>query len=197
MLHQIKTQFMEKNKIKNIYAIGEIVFDIMFKNGQPVAARPGGSMLNSSISLGRSGLPVNFIGTCGKDKTGDLISAFLEENNVGRTFLHHENSKSIIALAFLDKDNNASYDFYKGEDTEKCLNFHSPGEQDIILFGSFYSISSPTRDTALNSESSHLTVAHCCFMILTSGILTLKLCSEVKPFIEENIMHSQYSQGFK
>lgn len=195
MLHQIKIPFMEKNKIKNIYAIGEIVFDIMFKNGQPVAARPGGSMLNSSISMGRSGLPVNFIGTCGKDKTGDLISAFLEENNVDRTFLHHENSKSIIALAFLDKDNNASYDFYKGEDTGEMPDLPFPGEQDIILFGSFYSISDPSRDTSVKLRNRASDSGALLFYDPNFRDSHLEALREVKPFIEENIMHSNIVRG--
>jgi fructokinase len=80
---------------------------------------------------------------------GDLISGFLKGKSVGTTYLHHENSKSIIALAFLDDNNNASYSFYKGEKNLKTPNFPSPGPG-CILFGSFYSISSPTRDTAIN-----------------------------------------------
>lgn len=186
---------MEKNKIKSIYAIGEIVFDIMFKNGQPVAARPGGSMLNSSISLGRSGLPVNFIGTCGNDKTGDLISSFLEENHVGRTFLHRENSKSIIALAFLDENNNASYDFYKGVDTGEMPELPSPGEQDIILFGSFYSISAPTRDTVIRLKKLSSDSGALLFYDPNFRDSHLKALSEVKPFIEANILHSQIVRG--
>jgi fructokinase len=187
--------FMEKNKIKNIYAIGEIVFDIMFKNGQPVAARPGGSMLNSSISLGRSRLPVYFIGTCGNDKTGDLISDFLKENRVARSLLHRENSKSIIALAFLDENNNASYDFYKGRDTGETPELPSPGEQDIILFGSFYSISAPTRDTVIKLRKLATDSGALLFYDPNFRDSHLKALHEVKPFIEENIMHSQIVRG--
>ena len=46
--------------MRKIYAIGETVFDIIFKNGQPQAAKPGGAMLNSAVSLGRMGLPAIF-----------------------------------------------------------------------------------------------------------------------------------------
>jgi fructokinase len=190
-----KARFMETDKIKNIYAIGEIVFDIMFKNGQPVAARPGGSMLNSSISLGRSGLPVSFIGTCGNDKTGDLISGFLEENSVGRAFLHRENSKSIIALAFLDENNNASYEFYKGEDSGEAPELPSPGKQDIILFGSFYSVSAPSRDTAVKLRNLATDNGALLFYDPNFRDSHIKALPEVKPFIEENIKHSQIVRG--
>ena len=40
---------------RNIYTIGETLFDIIFKNGQPQAGKAGGAMLNSSVSLGRIG----------------------------------------------------------------------------------------------------------------------------------------------
>ncbi len=41
--------------MRKIYGIGETVFDIIFKNGQPQAAKAGGAMLNSTVSLGRIG----------------------------------------------------------------------------------------------------------------------------------------------
>ena len=51
-----------------IYTIGETVFDIIFELDQPVAAKAGGSLLNTSVSLGRLGLPVQFISEYGTDK---------------------------------------------------------------------------------------------------------------------------------
>ena len=41
--------------MRKIYTIGETVLDIIFKNGQPVASKAGGSMLNTAVSLGRRG----------------------------------------------------------------------------------------------------------------------------------------------
>ena len=38
-----------------VIGIGETVLDILFKNGQPVKAVPGGSVYNSIITLGRMG----------------------------------------------------------------------------------------------------------------------------------------------
>jgi fructokinase len=46
--------------MRKIYGIGETVLDIIFKNGQPQAAKPGGAMLNSMVSLGRIGNPGSF-----------------------------------------------------------------------------------------------------------------------------------------
>jgi fructokinase len=44
-----------------VYCIGETVLDIIFRDDQVIAAKPGGSMLNTAVSLGRSGIPVEFI----------------------------------------------------------------------------------------------------------------------------------------
>ena len=186
---------MNLNQIENIYTIGEIVFDIMFKNGQPVAAKPGGSMLNSSISLGRSGLPVSFTGTLGKDKVGELIADFLRENNVDTRYLHRENSKSLIALAFLDKDNNASYSFYKGENPPEKPELPSPDIHDVLLFGSFYSISDPTR--YLVRELINKARSRGALLIYDPNFRDTHLrdLAKVKPFIEDNITSSQIVRG--
>ena len=41
--------------MSKVIGIGETVFDILFKNNQPVKAVPGGSVYNSIISLGQRG----------------------------------------------------------------------------------------------------------------------------------------------
>ena len=53
-----------------IIGIGETILDILFKNGQPVKAVPGGSVYNSIISIGRMGLDASFISEVGDDKVG-------------------------------------------------------------------------------------------------------------------------------
>jgi fructokinase len=44
--------------MRNIYAIGETVLDILFKDQLPVTAKAGGACLNSAVTLGRLNLPV-------------------------------------------------------------------------------------------------------------------------------------------
>ena len=67
---------------RKIYAVGETVYDILFKGEQPVAARPGGAMLNASVSLGRLGLPIHLITEIGNDQVGSQIQKFLKDNGV-------------------------------------------------------------------------------------------------------------------
>ena len=132
---------------RKIYAIGETVFDVLFKGDQPVAAKPGGSMLNASVSMGRLDLPVHFISEIGNDQVGLLILKFLKNSNVdihkGAVF---NEGNTALALAFLDENENASYTFYKNYPKER-LNIPFPEVQanDLVLFGSFFSIAKPVR----------------------------------------------------
>ena len=125
-----------------IFAIGETVFDIIFKNGKPVASTPGGSMLNTAVSLGRLGLDVHFISEYGKDTVGNLIDDFLRSNGVSTGYAcRYDGFPSSLALAFLDENNNAQYSFYKHY-PEKRLDVPFPEltGNEIIIYGSFYGI---------------------------------------------------------
>lgn len=134
--------------IRKIFGIGETVFDIIFKNGQPQAAKAGGSVLNSVVSLGRMNLPVSFISEYGLDEVGHLIDNFLKENNVNTSFVHRFNDGSTaLALAFLNEKNDASYSFYKEYPSKRLdIDFPVIGENDIIQCGSFYAIWKEIRD---------------------------------------------------
>ncbi len=133
--------------MRKIYTIGETVYDIVFKSGKPVTAIPGGAMLNSSVSLGRLGLPVSYITELGNDEVGNMIFDFLNNNGVETSFVYRfEDGKTALSLAFLDEDEKASYSFYK-QYPEKRLASGIPGqgEDDIVLFGSFFSLSDEVR----------------------------------------------------
>jgi fructokinase len=133
--------------MRKIYGIGETVFDIIFKNGQPQAAKAGGAMLNSTVSLGRIGLPAFFISEYASDNVGSIIDAFLGENGVGTDYVDHfKEGKTKLALAFLNEKNDASYTFYQ-DYPAKRLNIKFPElvKDDIILCGSIYAITDEIR----------------------------------------------------
>jgi fructokinase len=135
------------DQMRKIYGIGETVFDIIFKNEQPQAAKAGGAMLNSTVSLGRIGLPVSFISEYAGDNVGKIIDSFLSENGVGTSYVDHfKEGKTKLALAFLNERNDASYTFYQ-DYPEKRLNIDFPAivKDDIILCGSIYAITSEIR----------------------------------------------------
>ncbi len=135
--------------MRKIYGIGETVYDIIFKDGQPQAAKPGGSMLNALVSLGRAGLPAGFISDYGRDDVGQLIDDFLASNGVDTSSVcRFQNGKTALALAFLNQNNDARYTFYREFPPER-LTMGAPdfNSDDILLFGSFYAITPEIRET--------------------------------------------------
>lgn len=133
--------------MQNIYAVGETILDIIFKNNLPVTAKPGGSSFNASITMGRLGLPVTFISELGDDRVGDIIIDFLEENHVSSEFVSRfDDGKTAIALAFLNDSNDAEYQFYKDYPYQRLnIDFPEFSDSDFLLFGSFYALNPGIR----------------------------------------------------
>ena len=100
-------------------------------------------MLNTAVSLGRAGIPVEFISEIAADRTGEMIVRFLHQNQVGTRYIkRYEDGMSTIALALLDEKADATYSFYSKLPQERLVGpLPVPTQDDTILFGSFYSIS--------------------------------------------------------
>jgi fructokinase len=133
--------------MRKIYGIGETVYDIIFKDGAPQAAKPGGSVLNSMVSLGRIGLPASFISEYGKDDVGSLIDRFLNDNGVNTSTVYmYNDANTSLALAFLDARNDAHYTFYKDFPAKRLdVEFPAINKNDIVQCGSFYAVWSEIR----------------------------------------------------
>lgn len=135
--------------MRKIIGIGETILDIIFRNGQPTKAVPGGSTFNTTVSLGRLGADVSLISELGNDTVGNTIADFMKANNVGTEYIDRystEEGKTPISLAFLDENNNAQYTFYH-QYPEERLDVVWPriDNNDIIIFGSYFSINPQLR----------------------------------------------------
>jgi len=175
--------------MRKIYTVGEAIYDIIFKNGKPIDAKVGGAMINSSVSLGRLGLPISYIGDTANDVVGDIMNTFLKENNVNIDyFTHYSESKSRLALAFIDDINEPKYSFYKLNTPKKIkLSFPKIQKDDIILFGSFYGIKAEVRgqlvDFLLEAKKQEAIILY----DPNFRVNHKSLLSVVLPFIEDNI----------
>lgn len=134
--------------MRKIIGIGETILDILFRDGQPQAAVPGGSVYNGIVSLGRMGMDVTFISETGNDRVGQIILENMRENGVKTDCVNvFPDGKSPVSLAFLNERNDAEYIFYK--DYPKLrLDVTMPeiGKDDILMIGSYYAISPLLRD---------------------------------------------------
>jgi fructokinase len=152
--------------MRKIYAIGESLLDIIFRDGLPQTAKAGGAMLNSAVSLGRVGLPVSFISEYGLDEIGTLIDSFLSENGVDTNYVHRfTNGNTALALAFLDERNDAHYSFYKNYPSKRLdIKFPEFTCEDILLCGSFYAIAPELRDKFIemvySAKNSHTIIIY-------------------------------------
>jgi len=138
--------------MRKIIGIGETILDIIFKNNQPTIAVPGGSTFNAMVCLGRLNVPTTFISETGDDKVGRIIRDFMIENNLAVDFMDvNQDSKSAIALAFLNEKSDAEYVFYKDYANLMLDNiFPKVESDDIILFGSFYALNPQLRPKMLD-----------------------------------------------
>lgn len=131
--------------MRTIYSIGETTYDIIFKNNQPTVGVVGGSALNAAVSLGRAGLDIYFLSRFGNDLIGNISEKFLEENHVNCDYIKRFAGQSRIALAFLDQQNNAKYQFYQSNQMPK-LSFPEVKENDFVLFGSLNALNNRGRN---------------------------------------------------
>lgn len=128
--------------MRKVIGIGETVLDILFRDGKPVEAVPGGSVFNAIVSLARSGIETAFISEVGRDKVGDTIIGFMKDNNICTDHIKQRTDmKSPVSLAFLNERNDAEYSFYRNP-MRNHLDVSYPEIQrdDIILIGSYYSV---------------------------------------------------------
>lgn len=185
---------MEKRKV---FAIGETVFDIIFKNNKPIDATPGGAMLNTAVSLGRIGLPAFLVGDYARDAVGKIIDNYLQENNVRTDFVNvYDNARSRLALAFLNDDNDADYSFYKIRLNGKAsLKIPPINENDIVLFGSFYGIKTDVREDLMHFINQAREKQALIFYDPNFRAAHLGILNEVMPFIEENIQKCSIVKG--
>ena len=134
--------------MRRVIGIGETILDVLFKDNQPKAAVPGGSVFNGIISLGRAGANVTFISEVGGDKVGNIILDFMKDNGVGTdNVVVYPERKSPVSLAFLNEKNDAEYIFYKDYPNLR-LDAEMPEVtgDDIVMFGSYYAITPQLRD---------------------------------------------------
>ena len=178
-----------------IYAIGESLYDLTIRGVHQSTACPGGSMLNSLVSLARHKLPVTFFTEVGNDKTGNLLVQFLQSNHINTESIHVYDGKTPIALAFINEKGDAEYEFY-GERPESPPDFQIPqmNPGDMMLFGSTYARQIRNRSNILNMA--HQIKSGGGFVVYDPNYRkTADVADEAIPFVEENIGLSDIVRG--
>lgn len=165
-----------------VYTLGESLLDIIISSIDDAVVRPGGAMLNTAVSLGRSDVEVSLITELGDDDTSSLITSFLSGNNVSANFVkHYSNNTTSLALAFLDDNKKPKYTFIKNYPTIRRLaNIDNFTPDDILLFGSLYSIDKKIRESVqsivTNARNSKATIIYDRSNTII-GVFKISLCN--------------------
>ena len=91
--------------------VGEALTDIVVDADGARREHPGGSPLNVAVALSRLGHPTDLLTRIGDDARGDAIRAHLDDSNVRLTPGSSVAAPTSTALAQLDADGAATYEF--------------------------------------------------------------------------------------
>lgn len=182
---------------RRVYGIGETIYDIIFKGGEPQTGKPGGSTFNTLISLGRAGISNTFISEVGDDNIGSIILKFMEDNGVSTSHTTlHKDRKSSISLAFLDENSDADYSFYKDYSKQKITPIIPDfKEDDILIFGSYFSLNPVLASTItpiIEAANRAKAIVYYDPNFRSSHLNEVK---ELLPSIERNIKYADIVRG--
>lgn len=94
-----------------VLAVGEALVDQVRRPDGSSADHPGGSIANVALTLGRLGREVRLATWLGTDTRGDLVRDWLVESGVGLVRGSDGAERTSVAVATLDDDGSATYDF--------------------------------------------------------------------------------------
>ena len=133
--------------MRKIITIGESVLDTIFKDNMPVKSFVGGRVANAAGSLALSGLEVLMVSECANDHVGDIIIDFLKRNKVDVTSVDRYVNGTTALSAIFESDSHepqlVNYGTYPPDRFDVV--WPRINEDDIVLFGSLYSIENPQR----------------------------------------------------
>jgi fructokinase len=126
-----------------------------------------------------------------------MIDRFLIANHVNTEYVYrYYNGKSSLALAFLNENNDASYDFYKIYPKERLvLDFPVLQQDDIVLFGSLYAITNEVRQKILQFISDANRVKAIVLYDPNFRKSHLHELARLKPLIIENFGYANLIRG--
>ncbi|MDD2960685.1 MAG: carbohydrate kinase family protein [Muribaculaceae bacterium] len=129
--------------MRKIIAIGESSYDIIFENNAPLMGFPGSRILNATASVANVGVNTTFISECAADYLGDRIVDFLESNGVNTRSVDRF-TEGTTANSIIYETGRVRYDNYPQDRFDVV--WPRIDEDDIIIFGSFYSVDNALRE---------------------------------------------------
>lgn len=129
--------------MRKIIAIGESSYDIIFRNNKPQDGFPGGRILNAAASLALTQIKTTFVSECGSDYLGKMIIDFLSKNGVDTNSVDRFTGGTTKASVIYE-DGSVEYGKYPSDRFDVV--WPRIDEDDIIIFGSLYSVENSLRE---------------------------------------------------
>ncbi|MCL1959176.1 MAG: carbohydrate kinase [Spirochaetes bacterium] len=139
-----------------ILCVGEAVIDLIQTDiagtGQAFLPVPGGCAYNTSITIGRLGAPVSFLGRISKNFFGEMQANRLRENNVNDTLLIRCEQNPVLAFIKTEEGKDPQYAFYEEGTSDRSLSPEElpaqlPENTNCIVFGSISVVMEPIGST--------------------------------------------------
>lgn len=183
--------------MRKIIGIGETILDIIFRNDQPSAAVPGGSVFNAIVTLARLGADVRFISETGEDHVGNMIRNYMCDNNISTDYLDiYPESKSPVSLAFLNDGCDAQYSFYKAYPEQRLdVKLPTVEKDDIVMIGSYYAVTPALRDKHLELLNAAREAEAIVFYDLNFRYPHKNEAIRLSPYILENLEYATIVRG--
>jgi fructokinase len=139
-----------------ILACGEALIDFISqkdKDGHVLYEPcPGGSPFNTAVTIGRTGVPIGFLGRLSNDMFGELLMDHIKQNKIDPSYVLRSDEPSTLSFVKKKDDNTSEYAFYaNGSATWNLLKNDIPAglNQKIkcFQFGSISMTMHPFADT--------------------------------------------------
>jgi len=139
-----------------IICAGEAVIDLIQTRitgtGQAFLPVPGGCAYNTSIAIGRLGIPVSFFGRISRNFFGDMQASRLRENNVDDSLLLRCEQNPVLAFIKTEECKEPQYAFYDEGTADRSLSPEElpaqlPENTHCIVFGSISVVMEPIGST--------------------------------------------------
>lgn len=133
--------------MRKLIAIGESVLDTLLVDDKPVKTFVGGRIANAAASAAMAGIPTTMVGECSTDHVGDIIVGFLQSHGVNVGSIDRYTDGTTECSLFFKNGDTATQVSYGSYPTDRFdVVWPRIDEDDIVVFGSFYSIDSALRD---------------------------------------------------
>lgn len=133
--------------MRKVIAIGESILDTVFKDDKPESTFVGGRVANAAASAASAGIPVTMVSECCNDHVGNIIVNHLKNHNVDTSSIDRFTDGSTAISLIFNNDGKKNIINYTNYPTDRFdVVWPRIDEDDIILFGSFYSIDTALRE---------------------------------------------------